>query len=1352
MSSEGEKFRVLIPTTAGAVEVLLLTEEDPVIARSVACIGGTTETADIDTAYDAFVSRPTGVVARLFGHLCYRLDVSGRIDAGSSWQLGVLTAHALHAAGRLAQEGQKADGVLWATGSVRAVDLTVGAVSHVPEKLVASRERLRKELGSGARVLMAAPAANAPALGCSQAAIEVPGATLLEVATVQELWDRLALAGPEGLRNAAAARRQATAPPDDIMPVAEAGARTQLHDAGTLAGGASRRRTVSLMAPEPPRGFVERHEQMAPLKSRLLDSKGGIVALRGAGGFGKTSLANHLCRDPDIRRAYGDGILHVELGEKPDNLVTRIADLVEVLTGERSGLQTVGALSAALGAALGEGRYLLVIDDVWREQDLKPFLQGGRNTTRLVTTRLEHVLPADAFRVPVDAMQGEEAVALLAQGLPAEQCGAERVPLSTLAARLGEWPLQLTLVNGFLRDRVIRGHRPLAQAIADVNRRLEARGLTAFDAKNDAARHQAVDQTLGVSLELLGPDEQARFRELAVFPEDTDVPVGICAKLWSETGGLDEIDTEDLLQKLAGHSLLLRLDLDVRTFRLHDVVRHYLVDGWRRDPAAHAMARLHARLIAALGDLRQASFDAEGERRYAYEHGAGHMAAAGQRDKLSALLEDPSWMLDKLRLTGPQSLISDYRAFAAGRAHELIGDVLDLSGRILASDPGQLLAQMLARLAPEDAEGLATFLTTALACLPGAALVPSRPTFTAPGAEVRRFEGHRGSVSGLAVLDAQRFVSCSHDKTLRLWDVESGGELRRFEGHEGPLLSLIPLDRRRVLSGSADKTIRLWDVETGVELRRFVGHEGGVTCLALLGGRVLSGSEDRTLRLWDIDTGQQLRRIGLRAETPAEDAEKRDRAKAWTRHNGGVTALAVVDGRILCGFEDKTLRLIDVEAGEEVRRFGDSTVGVRPILGLATLDESRFVAGGTESGTFCLWDSRTGRELKRFEGLRFWARAIAALDNRRVVVGTGGYAEVEVWDVDAAQRIARCGGHQTHIDSVAILDGQHALSGDNYGGIRLWDLAIKDKLVRFKGLEHWVASFAVLDDRRVVTGSWNGALAVWDTATGEERLAFKGRHENWVEAIKILDSGRVLTCGRFDRTIRLWDLATGEELRRFEGHDAELSGLAVVDGVRFLSSSHDKTFRLWHAETGKELRRFEGHDQAVFDLALVDNRRVLSAAKDRSVRLWDVETGVELQRFDGHEDAVYSVIAVGDRCALSGSADMTLRLWDLETGRELRRFEGHEDIVICLAALDGRHIVSGSVDRTVRLWDVETGAQLGRFDGDGVFTSLAIMPDKRTLLARDALARLHWIEVRLPQGRLGQARMPLTQHWQTGRS
>ncbi len=1328
MSSEGEKLRVLIPTTAGAVEVLLLTEEDPVIGRSVACVGGTTETADIHVAYHAFVARATGVVERLFGHPCYRLDVSGRIDAGSSWQLGVLTAHALHAMGRLAQEGERADGILWATGTVRAVDLTVGAVSHVAEKLAASRERLQRDLQSGARLLLAVPASDATApLRGRETGNGLDGATVIEVATVQALWEKLALPWPEGLRSTVTTRRQVA---DRRSELDEAGDRASSRRAETAANGASRPRSVPFMAPDPPRGFVERAQETSRLKARLLEARGGVVAIRGAGGFGKTSLANRLCGDPDIRKAYGDGILYVELGEKPDNLVARIADLVEVLTGERSGLQTVGALSAALAAALGESRRLLVIDDVWREQDLRPFLQGGPATTRLVTTRLEHVLPVDAYRVPVDAMQGGEAVALLARGLPAEQWEPERAGLLALAGRLGEWPLQLTLVNGFLRDRVLGSRRPLAQAMADVERRLEARGLTAFDARSDAARHLAVDRTLGLSLELLAPDERLRFRELAVFPEDTDVPIGICARLWQETGAIDEIDTEDLLQKLSGCSLLLGLDLEARTFRLHDVVRQYLIEGWRREPAADATAGLHARLIAAMGDLAEAAFGSEGERRYAYAHGARHLAAAGETDGLSALLLDPHWMQEKLRLTGPQSLISDYRTFGVGRAQELIGRVLDLTGPILAKDPGQLAVQMLARLAPQDAQGLEAFLAAAARCLPSPALLPARPTFTAPGAEVRRFEGHQGCVTGLAVLDEHRFVSCSHDGTLRLWDVESGAELRRLVGHEGPVLSLVRLDSRRVLSGSADKTIRLWDVETGVELRRFAGHEGGVTCLALMAGRLLSGSEDRTLRLWDIDAGEELRRVSVAVATPSEETS------GWLQKRfgvaGGVTALAILDGRALCASDDRSLRLIDVETGEELRRFGDGGGFAHPVLSLVVLDGRRFLSGGSDRGLFRLWDAETGRELRQFEGLRFWTRAMAVLDSRHVVVGTTGYCEVEVWDVVTGERTARAGPNQEHFASVAVVGAQLALSGAMDGEIQLWDLGTKEQLVRFKGLEHWVASFAVLDDRRVLTGAWHGALTIWDMATGDELLGLEGGHEYWVADIAVLGSGRALSGGLHDKTIRLWDLESGAELRRFEGHEDEVRGVAAIDSDRFVSCSADKTLRLWRVETGEELRRFEGHGEAVLDVSLLDGRRVLSASKDRTLRLWDIETGAQVRRFDGHEDAVLAVVAVEGGRALSGSADGTLRLWDIDTGKQLRCLSGHEGAVQCLVALDGRHAVSGSDDRTLRLWNLETGAQIARVDGDALFTSLAVGRDRRTVLARDALARLHWIEVRFP--------------------
>ena len=73
--------------------------------------------------------------------------------------------------------------------------------------------------------------------------------------------------------------------------------------------------------------------------------------------------------------------------------------------------------------------------------------------------------------------------------------------------------------------------------------------------------------------------------------------------------------------------------------------------------------------------------------------------------------------------------------------------------------------------------------------------------------------------------DGRLAVSASSDKTLKVWEVESGRELRTLEGHTDWVYGVaLSGDGRRAVSASWDKTLKVWEVESGRELRTLEGH------------------------------------------------------------------------------------------------------------------------------------------------------------------------------------------------------------------------------------------------------------------------------------------------------------------------------------------------------------------------------------------------------------------------------------------------------------------------------------------------------------------------------------------------
>ena len=288
------------------------------------------------------------------------------------------------------------------------------------------------------------------------------------------------------------------------------------------------RQRVPFMAEPLPSSFVKREALHADLVAALVDQvsgdpKAGVVGILGAGGFGKTTLAQALCHDERIQEAFDDGIVWVRFGESPGDLVGRLQDVVETISGVRSSFSSLEGAVSRFREVLADRDILLVLDDVWSAEHVRPFLSGGARCARLLTSRNLDTIPTTAAIVDMGTMAPVEANQLLLAGLAAAG-PSDAVVATRLAQLLGGWPLLLRLVNGVLHQRNVRNRQSLAAAMAFVLAMLEKHGVTAFDVRHAEARDQAVDRTLAVILDLLSAPERARYFELGVLA-DGEVPL-----------------------------------------------------------------------------------------------------------------------------------------------------------------------------------------------------------------------------------------------------------------------------------------------------------------------------------------------------------------------------------------------------------------------------------------------------------------------------------------------------------------------------------------------------------------------------------------------------------------------------------------------------------------------------------------------------------------------------------------------------------------------------------------------------------------------------------------------------------
>ena len=857
-----------------------------------------------------------------------------------------------------------------------------------------------------------------------------------------------------------------------------------------------------------------------------------------------------------------------------------------------------------------------MIDDVWTFDDLQPFLRGSPNSARLITTRITAVA-AQARAVRVDEMKPAEAAELLLTAIGTGEIARSR--LGHIARRLGEWPVLINLFAGHVRDCVLQGMTSTA-ASDHLLAVLEEIGITALDRANESGRAHAVGATIGASLKRLSEVEAGALKDLAVFPEDGEIPVTLIGEFWLTK----PIVTVERLRRIANLELL-RLDLGSQTVTVHDVIRRYLTEQHGN------LADAHARLISQWRDRRALSHD------YAWRWLGYHSIAARQVSEFRVLLFDFDWMQAKLDATDVGSLIGDYDALPEADPLRLAQDALRLGAYCLNTDKAQLASQITGRIRPVAHADLDALLEGAKRWRGRPWLRPLRPTLHAPGGPLVRVlrgyaGGHRGTIRSLAIDGIGRWAisagNSNNDQCVMIWNVATGTH-RRLEGQaEAGGYTPVAITTNGDLCVSAFRDeLRVWRVAAGERVTTLPGPGSTITAVAIsdCGNYIVAGAQDGSV-VWCDRKSAVMKVLGA--------------------HVTAVEAIALTpDARWAVSINTVEAKRWDLDNGCETHRW--PTPGFRPFNHARCLNIS-------SDGQHAAWGGHPQATHSKHGGITFSGHHSIMVHDT-----VTGEEHVMVWHEDA--RAVLC---FSDLGKRAIVARSEPFLDDLAGVLTI------EKPPRFIALTdvgRGVTTAAISRNGRWgITADYEHDLFLWDFyRVVEEGRAIVGPESEWSGRAfdGFGDSGRIAVFGLDTERPVVFDIETEkiapddkrsaeavEALRMKQGEAGE--ALTKVPGSLAVTR-HKGIWKLdvQMSASGK-ISEGRGHAGAVLGGSVAPHGVWdATVSEDGTVRVWD--------RLSRRQIAVFSDETVFHNCRWSADG-RTLAVTDRRGKTQLLRLEGLE--------------------------------------------------------------------------------------------
>jgi WD40 repeat protein len=1062
-------------------------------------------------------------------------------------------------------------------------------------------------------------------------------------------------------------------------------------------------RQTYVTVPPLPVNYVERRRELEALRNAVLDDASAarrvaLTALKGMAGIGKTILAQALCLDEVIQAAFPDGIVWLNVGKEPRDLVPLFREAARAVGDLLEGYDSLQSASTHLRNHLRDKAVLLVLDDVWNPHDAAPFLMDSPRSRLLITTRdARTAVSLGAHQQSLDVLTWEQSLQLVSLW---SDCPISRLPLETaeVIRECGCLPLALAMVGALLRGKPDRWKNIL--------QRLRDADLGRLRQSFPEYPYPDLLRTIDVSVEALEDEVRERYLKFAVFPEDNAIPEAAIRTLWR----IGQYDVEDTLDQLLDLSLMTR-DSDNR-FRIHDLLLDYV----RLRLGSEQVRLTHKDLLQSYRKQCPHHWSDGPADGYFFENITWHLRKAGQVEDAFSLVMDLPWINAKLRACGIISVLSDYEWCASdNRDARLVQEALHLSAHVLATHPNQLASQLLSRLPPGSSEAVDLIRAQSHQWSGPPWLRPLRNLLTGPGGPLMfTLVGHTGRVRTVALTPSgDRAVSGSDDNSIKVWDLRRGALERTLTGHSDWVRAVSVLKRGdKIVSASDDHTLKVWNLTTGREERSIQTYLDWIRALICLpdGVRVATVSDDRAIKIWNLESAA-LEQV-LRG------------------HSAEINCIAVTpDGcSLVSGGDDRTLRIwcSDQRASVQVLKGHQARV-----TAITSSSDGQHIISASADETVLLWKLQTAsdptfRTLVRRTNI---IRSLAITPDDKIAIGASEDNNLHLWDLDDGKERLFL-GHSDCVNSVTVTpDGRCAVSGSDDSTIKVWDLTRPPESGPARDHTDRVRALAVTPDgQNAISSSDDHTFRIWDMLTGLCRRTIHNQH-HWVFALTP-DGMRVISAGG-SGSCSVWELSSGAELARFERHQDRVRAVAATpNGKRAVSCGDDRTIRVWNIDTGVEeliIQLARNWPRAV--AISPDSRFAITAVEGNSLKLWDLENGSELRTYQGHSARVNMLaISYDGRFAVSCSDDHTIRVWDLESGKSTRTINGHLAKVNSLAlSPKGRFVASASDDSDLKIWDLTNGEEIACFTVESPLLACAASSGGPNVVAGDRLGLVHFL-------------------------